>query len=394
MPQVVKKVLLEMANYHGWAYRELFKAIKPITNANYYQNRGLYFGSIHGTLNHLHLVDSLWLSRFKNVPFPITGLDQELYTEREELKEATLSRADEWSQWLTQVPPADLLGTLSYTNSKDQAQVKPYAGTLLHVFNHGTHHRGQITAAVTSITEKSNSPVLDLFMYPEMRKFDLFKSRIMLAKVNGENDPNGLTSSGYPKVHQAIYNGDYDIFCMLLSIGAKLTLSDCNGLKPIHIAVQTDRVNFICRLLLSGVFIDEKDDVKKRTPLHMAICKNASIDCIQFLIGIGASLAIKDINGFTALHHAVRKNRPEIVELLLQVGYYSIEDKNEVMNYAKTDSMRELLKNHNKEDNLALTRESLARKAYVRIKEERMMPTLQEKKSNSLEIAPSFSIGR
>ena len=54
-------------------------------------------------------------------------------------------------------------GRLDYTNMRGQAMSLPFAATLAHVFNHGTHHRGQITAALTFLGQAG--PELDLVYF-------------------------------------------------------------------------------------------------------------------------------------------------------------------------------------------------------------------------------------
>ena len=64
------------------------------------------------------------------------------------------------SCYLAKFGESRLLGTLSYTSTAGQDLTLPFAATLTHVFNHGTHHRGQISAALTAMGRPA--PVLDL----------------------------------------------------------------------------------------------------------------------------------------------------------------------------------------------------------------------------------------
>lgn len=152
-----------MARYHHWAYARLLNDLEPIPDADYRAPAGLAFDSIHGTLNHLLLVDRLWHARFLGERFEITGLDMELETDRGALGEALLEQAERWIAFTDGLSADALEGRLHYANSRGDPRSVPYGETLLHVFNHGTHHRGQITAAVTRLGRPA--PELDLLYY-------------------------------------------------------------------------------------------------------------------------------------------------------------------------------------------------------------------------------------
>jgi uncharacterized damage-inducible protein DinB len=159
-----KKLLIMMAEYHKWAYEQLFDSLQKVSDQAYFNREmKLFFGSIHGTLNHLCLVDQLWYSRFLNQPFSVKCLDQELYRNRSELKTAILQGAEQWISYVKQAS-VELSSPKVYKNTKGIENHFLPATTLLHVFNHGTHHRGQITTALT-ILGFTFEP-LDLFYSP------------------------------------------------------------------------------------------------------------------------------------------------------------------------------------------------------------------------------------
>ena len=64
-----------------------------------------------------------------------------------------------WQPLIDGWPVTRFEGTLDYTTTKGLAASLPFAATLAHVFNHGTHHRGQITAALTALGQPG--PELD-----------------------------------------------------------------------------------------------------------------------------------------------------------------------------------------------------------------------------------------
>jgi uncharacterized damage-inducible protein DinB len=155
--------LLTLARYHAWATRRLLdEHIAPLPEADYRRDCGLFFRSIHGTLNHLLVGEHLlWFSRLAQGVSPSgIALDQEAEPDRALLAQRLLASALAWAPFIDALPEHRLAGTFHYTNSKGVPVTTPYAATLAHVFNHATHHRGQITAALTMMGHAS--PELDL----------------------------------------------------------------------------------------------------------------------------------------------------------------------------------------------------------------------------------------
>ncbi len=140
------------AAYHAWATERLLAGhIEPLPEADYRRDVGLFFRSIHGTLNHLLVAERIWQPRFIENQSPRLSLDAELFTDRAPLLAALRAAAGRWGGWLATLAPEDLDGALHYTRTDGQQVVVPRAATLGHIFNHGTHHRGQITAALTAM---------------------------------------------------------------------------------------------------------------------------------------------------------------------------------------------------------------------------------------------------
>lgn len=108
---------------------------------------GAFFKSIHGTLNHLLLADRVWMGRFTGAPFKVRSLDQELYARFDELRAERALTDEAIAQWAGSLRPADFDGELTYTSiSNPQPRKMPFGLTVVHFFNHQTHHRGQVTA--------------------------------------------------------------------------------------------------------------------------------------------------------------------------------------------------------------------------------------------------------
>ncbi len=152
---------LQLARYNVWATRRLLDAVKVVSEADYRKDVGLFFKSIHGTLNHLMVGEHLiWYPRFAKGASPKMALNEEVEPDRERLGQALKGSAANWLPLIESWPAERFDGVLSYTTMRGEPATLPFAATLAHVFNHGTHHRGQITAALTALGHAS--PDLDL----------------------------------------------------------------------------------------------------------------------------------------------------------------------------------------------------------------------------------------
>ncbi len=141
-----------MAQYHGWATERLLASIGHLPEDVYRRSCGLFFQSIHGTLNHLLLTDGgIWYPRFSGARQTSLPLDAELENDRSALASRLIAAASIWSGYVDGLSETALAGDLHYIMTTGQKRVLPMSAALLHVFNHGTHHRGQITAALSML---------------------------------------------------------------------------------------------------------------------------------------------------------------------------------------------------------------------------------------------------
>ena len=141
-----------LAGYNMWATQRLLEAIEPVTDSDYRRDLQLFFKSIHGTLNHLLVGEHmLWQRRFGQGESPRVELDLEVEPDRDRLAQALKDGARMWAPLIASWPAGRFEGQLAYTTMRGQAMSLPFAATLTHVFNHGTHHRGQISAALTML---------------------------------------------------------------------------------------------------------------------------------------------------------------------------------------------------------------------------------------------------
>lgn len=155
-----------MATYNRWMNERLYAVCAELPDEERKQDRGAFFRSIHGTLNHLLLADKIWLGRFEGVPFPAISLDQELFTDFSALRSERESTDSRIEAWVSGLSDEMLTARLHYTSIVDAAP-RTYTlwVTVVHFFNHQTHHRGQLTTLLSQCGKGYG--VTDLIWLPE-----------------------------------------------------------------------------------------------------------------------------------------------------------------------------------------------------------------------------------
>jgi uncharacterized damage-inducible protein DinB len=139
-----------IARYNQWMNQKLYAVCADLPDSERKSDRGAFFKSIHGTLNHILIADRIWLGRFTEQPFA-AKLDEEMYSDFDELR-AERERLDvmiiDWAQTLA---PDWLDRDFNYTNSSGVTRTRPYWLLVTHMFNHQTHHRGQLTTLLNQM---------------------------------------------------------------------------------------------------------------------------------------------------------------------------------------------------------------------------------------------------
>lgn len=153
-----------LAAYNAWANRRLYAAASDLTPDQYRADRGAFFKSVHGTLNHLLAADRIWMKRFTGDGDAPDRLDAILFEELDPLRSAREAEDARILRYVEGLSEADLAGTISYRRvSAPESFVQPLAPALDHVFNHQTHHRGQVHCLLTGLT--GSATALDLLFF-------------------------------------------------------------------------------------------------------------------------------------------------------------------------------------------------------------------------------------
>lgn len=140
-----------MATYNQWMNQKLYAVCATIPDQKRKEDLGAFFRSIHGTLNHLLYGDRVWLSRFQGQP--ISGnVQQELYADFAQLHQARIALDEEIITWTQQLSEQWLARSFEYTSGIDgKTRILPAWVLVTHLFNHQTHHRGQLTTLFSQL---------------------------------------------------------------------------------------------------------------------------------------------------------------------------------------------------------------------------------------------------
>ncbi len=135
-----------MAAYNSWMNRKVYEAAARLTDAERKADRGAFFRSIHSTLNHILWADRVWLPRFNGKAYPVEGIGVDLHEDFSALLDARRAMDDEIAAWAAQLDSGQLSGTLTWYSGVAKSEMsRPRWLCVTQMFNHQTHHRGQVT---------------------------------------------------------------------------------------------------------------------------------------------------------------------------------------------------------------------------------------------------------
>jgi uncharacterized damage-inducible protein DinB len=142
-----------MATYNAWMNEKVYAACGTLSDEQRKQDRGAFFKSIHGTLNHLLWADRAFVVRLLELKQPITGKPSDILFDDFALMQAERTRLDAAiSAWAEQLPEGKLSEHYEMVSVAYQRRRRmPRFLMVVQMFNHQTHHRGQLTTLLTQL---------------------------------------------------------------------------------------------------------------------------------------------------------------------------------------------------------------------------------------------------
>lgn len=147
-----KNNLLLMAEYNTWATQRLAQILDQVSEDDFHKDIGLFFKSLIGTLNHLLVGEHyIWYPRFTAGISPARSLSEIIEPNSQLCIQQLCDKAHNWVDYIQALSDEQLQGKLHYRRVNGESLSLPVTATLMHIFNHGTHHRGQISAGLTML---------------------------------------------------------------------------------------------------------------------------------------------------------------------------------------------------------------------------------------------------
>ena len=133
-----------LANFNTWANTNIFSSCKELDDKEYMKDRKAFFSSIHGTLNHLLVVDRAYISRIEGIDHGLKSLDQILFESLLQLEEARTKEDKRLIDLVNSLSEESIHKEITYKGFETGSTTYTINILLITLFNHQTHHRGQI----------------------------------------------------------------------------------------------------------------------------------------------------------------------------------------------------------------------------------------------------------
>jgi len=146
----MKEILIQLSAYHLWANHLLLNTIEQLSEEKQKQEVSSSFNSLYKTVLHMWSAESIWWQRMKlleriNIPAETFNGDMK------ELSMSLLQQNRQWHEWISHAQEHHLEHVFQYQNLKGEQFKQPIYQMILHVFNHGTYHRGQLVNMLRQI---------------------------------------------------------------------------------------------------------------------------------------------------------------------------------------------------------------------------------------------------
>jgi uncharacterized damage-inducible protein DinB len=157
-----------MAEYNAWMNENLYAACHQLEDIALKAERGAFFGSIFGTLNHILWGDRVWMARFTGQESPNSAINEWLHQDLPSLHQARCELDQQILNWAKGLDAEALNAPFTFTSRLyGFTQTNPLWVYATHLFNHQTHHRGQACTLLTQLgvdVGRTDIPVMPLLM--------------------------------------------------------------------------------------------------------------------------------------------------------------------------------------------------------------------------------------
>jgi uncharacterized damage-inducible protein DinB len=139
----MKELLKQMAAYNTWATQKILDVINALPEEKQKAELPSSFKSLYSTVLHIWDAESIWWQRFKmheRIIVPSENFNGSI----QDISNGLLAQSALWKDWVDNATDMALEHVFQYYNNKKELFKQPTWQMILHVFNHGTYHRGQL----------------------------------------------------------------------------------------------------------------------------------------------------------------------------------------------------------------------------------------------------------
>ena len=159
----MKEIFTQYAGYNTWANALLLATISKLSEEQQQAEIKSSFPSLFKTVLHIWDAESIWWQRIK-LQEKIVRPSENFSGNMEELNAQLQQQNKQWQQWVANAPEHGFLHEFIYYNSKKEKFKQPVYQMLLHLFNHGTYHRGQLITMLRQLGME-NLPQTDFIVW-------------------------------------------------------------------------------------------------------------------------------------------------------------------------------------------------------------------------------------
>lgn len=161
-------MLQQFAAYNVWANERLLQCLQTVPEESQRKKLAASFPSLYDTVMHMWDAESIWWQRLKlqEAVFPPSNKFQGSLTDA---ASSLIHQNKLWKSWVDSASPAAIEHVFHYQNTKREKFRQPVFQMLIHVFNHGTYHRGQLVSMLRQLGI-DKIPATDFIVWSRSRK--------------------------------------------------------------------------------------------------------------------------------------------------------------------------------------------------------------------------------
>lgn len=136
-------IIHDLFDFNAWANRRLLELSRTLSDVKLDEPLEMGFGSLRNTFFHILAAEEIWLERWENQPrrpFQVDAGSTSLTEIGDRLEQASISR----KKVIDQHEPSNWSHVITYQDIQGNLHSRPLKPLLLHVANHGIHHRAQV----------------------------------------------------------------------------------------------------------------------------------------------------------------------------------------------------------------------------------------------------------